>query len=159
MTIECREDMAQQAAIIAWEQHDRMRDPGRLAGLVRTVCRRLRYRALAKSRRRVIVSLNAPDQLARRLPEEMGSSEELEVAGTMVPMAWMLGQLDSVLGYQSPLNRSMLMAFYQGFSCSELAERYQMPQECVKVRLHRSRRRVRREFEARVGRWSRLAST
>ena len=40
----------------------------------------------------------------------------------------------------------------------ELADRYQIPQACVKVRLHRSRRRVRREFEARVGRFPHRAS-
>lgn len=158
VTVDCREDMAQQAAIIAWQEHDRMRDPARLTALVRTVCRRIRYRNLVKRRRRPIVSLDAEDELSRRIPAEPESDADIDVAGTTVSMTWMLGQLENVLGYQSPLNRSMLMAYYQGFSCSELADRYQIPQACVKVRLHRSRRRVRREFEARIGRWSRRAS-
>ncbi len=68
----------------------------------------------------------------------------------MVSRSWMLEQLEGVLAFQTPLNIAILMAYYQGFSCSELAERYEMPEECVKVRIHRSRLRVRREFEARV---------
>lgn len=154
-TLDSRDDMAQEAAIIAWREHDRMRDPGRLSALVRTVSRRLRYRTIANHMRRRVVSLDAEDHLARRIPDLSESCEELEVAGTMVSTTWLLGQLDNVLGYQSPLNRAMLMAYYQGFSCSELADRYQMPKECVKVRIHRSRRRVRREFEARIGRSAR----
>ena len=158
VTVESREDMAQQAAVIAWQQHGSMRDPARLSALVRTVCRRLRYRTIVGRRRRLVVSLDAENELARRIPDDSGEGVEFEVAGNMVSRSWMLGQLGHVLGYQSPLNRAILMAYYQGFSCSELADRYQMPKECVKVRLYRSRRRVRREFEARIGRSPRRAS-
>ncbi len=46
----------------------------------------------------------------------------------------MLGQLGGVLGLTIPLNSTILMSYYEGFSCSELAERYCLlgtPDECV----------------------------
>ncbi len=149
LTTEVREDLAQDAAVIAWQQHSRMRDPACFSAMVRTVSRRLRCRSLASRKRHAVVSLDAERSLTRRLMEDPGDGE-LEVAGAMVSRSWLLEQLEGVLAFQSPLNIAILMAYYQGFSCSELAERYEMPEECVKVRIHRSRRRVRCEFEARV---------
>ena len=155
LTIDAREDLAQEAAIIAWQRHREMRNPARFSALVRTVSRRLRYRAIAARRRLLFVSLDTEHSLVRRLPDCSGQDEELEVAGVMVSKTWLLDQLGGVLGLTSPLNSTILMSYYEGFSCSELAERYGMPEECVKVRIHRGRRRVRREFEARVGRSAR----
>ena len=169
LTTEVREDLAQDAAVIAWRQQPRMRDPACFSAMVRTVSRRLRCRIIASRKRHPVVSLDAERSLARRLIQDSGhrasghsasghgdsGHRELEVAGVMVPRSWLLEQLEGVLAFQTPLNIAILMAYYQGFSCSELAERYEMPEECVKVRIHRSRLRVRREFEARVERSAR----
>lgn len=47
LTVEVREDLAQEAAIIAWQRYRAMRNPAVLPALVRTISRRLRFRALA----------------------------------------------------------------------------------------------------------------
>ncbi len=87
---------------------------------------------------------------AARLCNRTAHSERLEVAGVMMPTTWLLDRLEAVLSSETRLNAAILMAYYEGFSCAELAERYGMSEQCVKVRIHRSRRRVRRHFEARV---------
>ncbi len=155
LTIDSREDLAQEAAIIAWQRHREMRNPARFSALVRTVSRRLRYRTIAARRRLPFVSLDTEPSLVRRLPDCSGHDEDFEVAGVMVSKSSLLDQLGGVLGLTSALNSTILMSYYEGFSCSELAERYGMPEECVKVRIHRGRRRVRREFESRVKRSAR----
>jgi DNA-directed RNA polymerase specialized sigma24 family protein len=47
-----------------------------------------------------------------------------------------------------PLDRELLLGFYEGFCCAELAERFDRSPTCVKTRLHRARRRIQREVEA-----------
>lgn len=149
LTVEVREDLAQEAAIIAWQRYRAMRNPAVLPALVRTISRRLRFRALAARRRRPSVRLDA-ERDAAQLCDRPADSERLEVAGVMMPTTWLLDRLEAVLGFETQLNAAILMAYYEGFSCAELAERYEMSEQCVKVRIHRSRRRVRRHFEARV---------
>jgi hypothetical protein len=74
----------------------------------------------------------------------------LVVAGVPVPRMCLLNHLDGVLACLPALNRVLLLGFYEGFSCAELGARFHLTEDCVKVRLHRSRKRLRREFEARV---------
>lgn len=149
LTDEVREDLAQEAAIIAWQRYRGIRNPAVLPALVRTISRRLRFRALAARRRRPTMCLDA-ERDAARPGDQTAHSERLEVAGVMMPTTWLLDRLEAVLSSETRLNAAILMAYYEGFSCAELAERYGMSEQCVKVRIHRSRRRVRRHFEARV---------
>jgi len=43
-----------------------------------------------------------------------------------------------------------VLGFYEGFSCGELSERYEIPEPAVKARLHRCRRRIREVLERRI---------
>ncbi len=52
------------------------------------------------------------------------------------------------------LNEQLTRSYYEGFSCAELAERFGLEEDCVKVRLYRCRRKLRKEFEGRVRRAS-----
>ncbi len=62
----------------------------------------------------------------------------------------MLFELGVVTEQLSHLNRSILFGFYEGFTCAELGARYCMSTDRVKVRLYRSRRKVREFFEGRL---------
>lgn len=54
-----------------------------------------------------------------------------------------MAALPGILGRLRPLNARLLMNYYEGFSCCELAERHGLSLESVRVRIHRSRQRVR----------------
>ena len=66
----------------------------------------------------------------------------------------MLRILPAVLAQLSALNARILMSHYEGFSCGELAERFALPVDSVKVRVHRSRGRVKALIEERLVRGS-----
>lgn len=140
-----REDLAQDAAVAAWLRNPRQRDPTRLPALVRTISRRLRNRALELARRGAVV---ADGGLADWPEAECEGGGCLRVGGRLVPVEWLLGRLPDCIGVLSPLNRRLLLGFYEGFSCSELSERFGLGREAVKVRLHRSRAVLRRRLEA-----------
>ena len=145
-----RDDLAHDAALVACSRWPAQRDPERFPALVRTISRRLRCRALMQHLRTPVQSLDADPDLFEQLIAEPRTSRTLRVAGRVVPLQWCLRQLPAVLGRLDPLNARILRNYYEGFSCGELAERYSLSEEGVKVRLYRSRARIRREFEGRV---------
>ena len=57
---------------------------------------------------------------------------------------------DRMLESLTCLNRRIVLSYYEGFSCAELAARFRIPEESVKVRVHRARGRLRQLFERRV---------
>src|SRR5262249_61357946 len=73
---------------------------------------------------------------------------QLLVAGRLVPQPWLLQRLDLVLTTISRTNRLLLLGFYEGFSCSELAERFGLSADAVKGRLDRCRQRLRPRLES-----------
>ena len=88
------------------------------------------------------------EQLVSAAPEEVCA----QIAERSMSLDWCLAELPSVLRRLDPLSACLVQSYYEGFSCGELAERYGIPEERVKVRLHRSRQRIRREYEVRVRR-------
>jgi DNA-directed RNA polymerase specialized sigma24 family protein len=50
------------------------------------------------------------------------------------------------------LNSRILMSYYEGFTCAELAVRYDLTTDSVKVRVHRSRRRIKQLLATQVAR-------
>lgn len=146
------DDLAQDAAFEAWSRRATLRRLDRWDAFVRTVSRRRRCRAIEEHLRVRVDSLDADPELHEQLivdePEQVCAS----IAERAVPVEWCLSQMRGVLGRLDPLNECIVRSYYEGFSCGELAERYGMPEERVKVRLHRSRQRIRREFEVRVRR-------
>ena len=85
--------------------------------------------------------------------EQLTASQDcvpLRVRNTWVERDVLLGQLDRLLTGLTRLNRRILVSYYEGFSCAELAVRYRMPEESVKVRIHRARHKLRQLFERRV---------
>ena len=144
------DDLAQDAVIEAWLRRDTLQRPDRWPAFVRTIARRCRYRTLQTRMRLPTLSLDADTRLGDELVESEFEPHRYRVADEWVSAHWCLEELDDVLEQLSPLNRHIVRRYYEGFSCSELAERYGLPEEAVKVRLYRSRNRIRREFEGRV---------
>jgi RNA polymerase sigma factor (sigma-70 family) len=144
-----RDDLVQETACAAWHRVDTVRDASCFPAMVRTISRRLRHRALCRAARRAI--LFGGD--CRRLERETVRGCPgpcLLVEGRPVAVRRLLDMLDFVMCCLPVLNRRLLLAFYEGFSCSELADRFAVSVRSVKMRLHRSRRRLRREFEATI---------
>jgi DNA-directed RNA polymerase specialized sigma24 family protein len=144
-----RDDLVQETAWATFCQATNVRDQSCIPAMVRTISRRLRHRALSRAARRAVVfggNFRPVDRL--RVCESTGPC--LLVAGRPVPVARLLNMLEAVMWCLPPLNRRLLRAFYEGFSCLELADRFELTEEGVKMRLHRSRRRLRKAFEVTI---------
>lgn len=150
VTRRAADDLAQEAAIEAWRCRASLRQPDRWEAFVRTISRRCRYRALGGGLRLPMVSLDADRDLMEQLTDEERPAVRVSVAGRAMSLDWCLRELTGVLGVLGPLNQRIVRSFYEGFSCQELADRYQLSEHSVKVRLYRSRKRLRREFEVRA---------
>jgi RNA polymerase sigma factor (sigma-70 family) len=146
-TTSLRDDLVQEATIAAWRWAPRQRDQARLGAAVRTIARRTRGRFVAHARRR-------PEQTAGDLAaivadvREAGEPPAITVAGRRVPLEWARDRIADVLAELGATDRQLLLAFYEGFCCAELAQRSGRSEHCVKSRLHRARRRVQHTFEA-----------
>ena len=147
-----RDDLAQEAAVEAWRRRGTLRRPECHAAFVRTISRRMRLRALRAAERCAFVSIDQEPDLGDELMADAGGGERMPVAGFLVDKTWLLEQVDQVLARLPPLNRAILLGFYEGFSCGELADRYAVGAQAVKTKLFRSRRRIKRAFEGRVRR-------
>lgn len=147
-----KDDLVQEAACEAWRCRQRLRDPDRFAAFVRTISRRLRYRALRGDRRRATCSLQDSLRIVEDRVDSEPLSERIMVDGYMCETSWLLSELKIAFGVLSPLNGHLTRSYYEGFSCAELAVRYGLEEESVKVRLYRCRRKLRKEIEGRARR-------
>lgn len=146
-TVNEAEDLAQLTTLDVLAHLDRLQDVRRMPGFVRTIARRRRHRTLFRERRGRDVNQGSgcPDVPTRRADIVM-----LRVGSRWVERDSLLPWLDEALSRLSPLNSVLLREFYGGTSCRELAVRHRLSPDTVKVRLHRSRERVRVTLERRV---------
>jgi len=145
------DDLAQEAALEAWSRRSSLRRLDRWGAFVRTVSRRRRCRAVERHLRVCFDSLDAAAGPNERAAAEL-EPRLTHIAERAVPTDWCLAELPGVLQRLDPLNACIIRSYYEGFSCVELGERYGLSEQNVKVRLHRSRQRIRREFEVRAAR-------
>ena len=144
-----RDDLVQETAWATYCQATNVRDQSRIPAMVRTISRRLRHRALCRAARRAVV-LGGSYRPVQQLHPWEDTGPYLLVSGRPIPVSRLLGMLEAVMWCLPPLNRRLLLAFYEGFSCRELADRFVLTEEGVKMRLHRSRRRLRKAFEVTI---------
>jgi DNA-directed RNA polymerase specialized sigma24 family protein len=139
-----REDLVQQAAFAAWRWAAHVRDPGAFWAAVRTISRRLRGRGLddAEREREAHLVLGAPCDV-----DSDDGERHYFVAGSKLPAHEVRPLLQRALARLSPLDRQLLLGFHEGFCCAELAVRTGRTEHCVKTRIHRARRRVRKDIE------------
>jgi DNA-directed RNA polymerase specialized sigma24 family protein len=148
-TRNARADIAQEAAFATWLTAPTVRDPHCLPALARTISRRLRGRALKRHRGLGEACLGRGGKLLDQRDLEDGA-DCLLVLGVPIARPWLLARLERRLMRLSDLNRALLLGFYEGFCCAELAVRFHLSEDAVKVRLFRYRRRIQRELEAEV---------
>ena len=143
-----RDDLAQDAAVALWRFLQDHRDASRGRAMVHTISRRARSRALKVAfRGGAAVAEGDADDLAQAVPAR-AEQPCLRVGGLLVPREWLLARLLPLLAGIRATNRRLVLAYYEGFSCSELSERFGLSEQAVKVRLHRSRAVLRRNLEA-----------
>jgi DNA-directed RNA polymerase specialized sigma24 family protein len=148
-----RDDLAQEASIAAWHWASDGRRCERFWAAVQTITTRIRGRALRSARQRDD-SFDA-EMCGHTVPAE-APDRWYEIAGRREP-AWRVEPwLRAAIGGLALIDRQLLLGFYEGFCCAELAERFRRSLACVKTRLHRARRRVRSEVEGLARRASNL---
>jgi DNA-directed RNA polymerase specialized sigma24 family protein len=152
------DELAQQAVVEAWRRAATLRDLRCLNAFVRTIVRRRRWRGLRWHVRERADSIERNPDLAELLVAPQESCETFAIGGRRISKRWLLGHVDGAIARLSALNGRLLLDHCEGFSCAELADRHGLSEEAVKVRLHRSRRRVRGELESRIERDPRAAS-
>ncbi|MEO6598100.1 MAG: sigma factor-like helix-turn-helix DNA-binding protein [Planctomycetota bacterium] len=113
----------------------------------------MRIRALGRVERRASLQRASGEPLdsfaVAAADPESGSGRYL-IAGRRVPLRWARPCLQRALTRLSLIDRQLLLGFYEGFCCAELAARCGRTEQCVKTRIHRARRRVQEEIEASV---------
>ena len=145
-----REDLAQETAIRFWCQAPRLARPGALRGYVRTIARRCRCRGLLRYLRETHVSLDVDETLRRSLAGAHPPGPAVTVGGRRIPIAVLRDEIGPAMAALPSLNSHLVRAFYEGFSVAELSARYELSEDCVKKRIHRSRARLRKMLEERV---------
>lgn len=167
-TRSARDELAHEAALVALARRHTLRDARKFPAFVRTIARRLRSQAARELLKRGGLSLDWADTVCEGIAEPEPECTLLRVRNTLVEKDILLGELDRMLARLSCLNRHLLLSYYEGFSCAELAARFEMPEDCIKVRIHRARSKLRRFFERRVcshtgefhtGEWGSLPAT
>ncbi len=139
------DDLVQETAVTAWRWAGELQDPRCLWGAVRTIARRVRGRALVDLQR---------EQRARQVFVALRGETDAPVercyriSGSRVPLQCLLPCVERALLRLQPEDRQLLLDFHAGFCCAELSARSDRSIAAVKTRIHRARRRVRKEIEA-----------
>ena len=150
LTVTLREDLSQQAAMAALARLPEVRDRQRFPAFVRTVARRKRAEAVRATSRLRVLSIDDDEDARRQVYATESSDVVYLLAGCLVQQQELLRELPHLLAELSSLNERLLMSFYEGFTCAELAVRYGTTVDNVKARIYRSRRRLKQLFERRV---------
>lgn len=141
-----RDDLAQDVAIAVWRWANRLRHRERFWSAVHTITWRLRAKALRAQR----PELGEPEVVAAAIGDAGAPDRVFVVAGRRVATSRLRPWVHEALRQLKPLDRELLLGFYQGRGCSELAERFRRSRACVKTRIHRARVRVQKDVEALV---------
>jgi RNA polymerase sigma factor (sigma-70 family) len=147
ITVNLVEDLAQVVTLDALASRDRLQEPRCLPAFVRTIARRVRFKALQREHARCEAGADAN---AHEVPARRSDAVKLRVRARWVEREVLLPWLDDALARLAPLNSRLLREFYSGSSCRDLAARYRLTPDTVKVRLYRSREHVRETLERRV---------
>jgi DNA-directed RNA polymerase specialized sigma24 family protein len=145
-TREHRDDLVQEASIAAWRWARNVRHRERFWAAVQTITRRIRGRGLRAKHlvqpEHELVEAAVVDPRVREC--------HYRIAGQRVPASRVRPWLHEALLRLKEIDRELLMGFYEGFCCAELAERFRRSRACVRTRIHRARVRVQQDVEESV---------
>lgn len=142
VTLSQREDIRVEAALQAVQGWDRLRDKTCFAAYVRTIARRRRALAVRQRVRAERAGLAFDLEVREEFAQPAADAQWYEVAGQWVRAQDMLAVLPDVFDRLNPLNVQLIMGYYEGFSCAELAGRFNLSLDVAKVRVHRTRRQI-----------------
>ena len=147
VTTSQREDLRVESALLAVQGWERLRDKACFPAFVRTIARRRRAMAVRTRVRQERAGLGFDREVREEPAQPSPEAQWYEVAGTWVRRRDMLEVLPGLLARLNPVNVRMLMSYYEGFSCAELAGRFDVSLDTVKCRVHRTRRQIKGLFE------------
>jgi DNA-directed RNA polymerase specialized sigma24 family protein len=150
-TCAAREDLASRAVAEAWVVRGQLRRAGAFHAYVRTIARRLRCREVAEAGRRRIACDVDPDSFAEERSWGFGADPAhqrptVSVAGRSIAAESLRSWLWRRLRERRDVGSVALQRFCEGFSCAELADRFELTESNLKMRMHRSRETLRREI-------------
>ncbi len=140
-----QEDLVQEASIAAWRWSHDLKHRERFWAAVQTIAMRIRGRAMREPKH---VCVSQALVAAATTDSKEPAERYYLIAGRRVPTPSARPWLQGALRRLKVIDRQLLLGFYEGFCCAELAERFRRSKACVKTRIHRARRRVQREVEA-----------
>lgn len=148
-TRDWRDDLTQDASLAMWQFSTRHQQRSPIHAAVPTIVNRTRWAAIRKSARRaravMVAERPSPVYLSRAEHDE-----HIRIEGKLVPVDWLLCQLREELGRLRERNRIVLLAFYEGESCGEIAAKLGSSVDAVRVRLCRTRAQLKRSLEDRA---------
>jgi RNA polymerase sigma-70 factor (ECF subfamily) len=132
------EDAAQEAWVLAWRHLDEVRDPARIGTWVTRIAIR---EAIARARKvgRLAITDEDVEDTMQRSPEKLASDREM---GRLIE-----GALDEL---SEQFRTVFVLRMVEGMSVADTAEALEIPEETVKTRLHRARRRVADQLVSRL---------
>jgi DNA-directed RNA polymerase specialized sigma24 family protein len=141
------DDLTQDVSLALWQFGRRHAAPEPIYAALPRILQRTRWAAIRRSNRHATL-------VAERYEDEFGAWPELEscmrIDGLLVPVDWLLDQLQQEVLELSDPSRSVLLSFYGGQSCKQIAERLGSSIDSVKVRIYRTRMRLKRNLEVRA---------
>lgn len=146
-TRDWRDDLTQDASLAMWRFSTRHQQRSPIHAAVSTIVNRTRWAAIRKSARRAAMVAERPAAPYPSWPER---DEHIRVEGKLVPVDWLLCQMREEIGRLRERNRIVLLAFYEGESCGQIAARLGSSVDAVRVRLMRARAQLKRSLEDRA---------
>jgi RNA polymerase sigma factor (sigma-70 family) len=142
-----QDDLVQETSLAAWQWAGEVRHRERFWAAVHTIGSRIRSRAKRAPTR---VHVSQALVVAAAACDREATERHYHIAGQRVSQQRATPWLRAALARLKPIDRELLLAFYEGLGCVELAARYRRTPTCIKTRLHRARRRIQKEVEARA---------
>ena len=151
-TVARADEVVQDAVVAGWSASGRsLRRSEKLGSFVRTVARRLRSRVVRGCAEQV-GTLRSPAHLDswHGIESVACRSDTVSVAGRRIPATSLASWLWMLLDSRCDLGSRMLQRYYEGFSCTEIADRFESTTGCVQARVHRARQSLWEEAIARI---------
>lgn len=126
--LDTAQEASQEAWVRGWERLDQLQDEGMLSTWINTI------------------ALN----LHRRLSRKATLREELGDTHSTCSMNAGLADLEKVLQFSDPEDRALFRFQIEGFTTDEIAKRYGVSENAIRIRLMRARRKTAAHIEKRA---------
>ena len=126
--LDSAQEASQEAWVRGWERLDQLHDEGMLSTWINTI------------------ALN----LHRRLSRRATLSQDLGDVHSTCNMDAYLADLEKILTFSEPEDRALFRFQIEGFTTDEIAKRYGVSENAIRIRLMRARRKTAAQIEKRA---------